>query len=199
MEKDKVIANVFRDFSCWVGLDLSLTATGLSVLYQDIKLDGYRYTLTSPHKGPRRLSEFANHIKLAAEQILAYRPASEVLVCIENYAFSQFGKIVHLGELGGVVKQNLFDAGLSNILVYPPTTLKKFATGKGVAEKGLVMTNVYKRWDVDTSNNNEADAYVLSRLGHCLCYPETYTEFQREVSKNSSWHNRHAIHKQAYR
>lgn len=92
MEKDKVIANVFRDFSCWVGLDLSLTATGLSVLYQDIKLDGYRYTLTSPHKGPRRLSEFANHIKLAAEQILAYRPASEVLVCIENYAFSQFGK-----------------------------------------------------------------------------------------------------------
>lgn len=124
MEKDKVIANVFRDFSCWVGLDLSLTATGLSVLYQDIKLDGYRYTLTSPHKGPRRLSEFADHIKLAAEQILAYRPASEVLVCIENYAFSQFGKIVHLGELGGVVKQNLFDAGLSNILVYPPTTLK---------------------------------------------------------------------------
>ena len=147
------------------------------------KLDGYRYTLTSPHKGPRRLSEFANHTKLAAEQILAYRPASEVLVCIENYAFSQFGKIVHLGELGGVVKQNLFDAGLSNILVYPPTTLKKFATGKGVAEKGLVMTNVYKRWDVDTSNNNEADAYVLSRLGHCLCYPETYTEFQREASK----------------
>lgn len=183
MEKNKVITNVFRDFSCWVGLDLSLTATGLSVLYQDIKLDGYRYTLTSPHKGSRRLSEFANHIKLAAEQILAYRPASEVLVCIENYAFSRFGKIVHLGELGGVVKQNLFDAGLSNILVYPPTTLKKFATGKGVAEKGLVMTNVYKRWDVDTSNNNEADAYVLSRLGHCLCYPETYTEFQREASK----------------
>lgn len=45
------------------------------------------------------------------------------------------------------------------------------------------MTNVYKRWDVDASNNNEADAYVLSRLGHCLCYPETYTEFQREASK----------------
>lgn len=183
MEENKVVTNIFDGFTCFLGLDLSLTATGVSIFYHDDALNGCTKTLSSPHNGVKRLSDFARQLEPIKGEVLSHTPAQGVLVCIENYAFSRFGKIVHLGELGGVVKQSLFDMGISNILVFPPTTLKKFATGKGVAEKGLVMTNVYKRWGIDTSNNNEADAYVLSRLGHCLCHPETYTEFQRQASK----------------
>lgn len=183
MEKNQITENIFKGFTCFLGLDLSLTATGCSVFYHDDPLSGFTTTLSSPHKGPRRLSDFVDQLKRIDEQILLHTPAECVLACIENYAFSRFGKIVHLGELGGVMKLHLFESGIKNILTFPPTTLKKFAVGKGVAEKGLVMTNVYKRWGVDTANNNEADAYVLSRLGHCLCHPETYAEFQHQASK----------------
>lgn len=71
----------------------------------------YTTTLSSPHKGPQRLSDFANQLENIKDTILAQTPAEKVLVCIENYAFSRFGKIVHLGELGGVVKHILFHQG----------------------------------------------------------------------------------------
>lgn len=184
MEENKVETKLFEGFNCFLGLDLSLTATGCSVFHHKSGVaSDYTTTLSSPHKGPQRLSDFASQLEDVKDAILAHTPAEKVLVCIENYAFSRFGKIVHLGELGGVVKYILFSSGISNIIVFPPTTLKKFATGKGVGEKGLIMTAVLKRWQIDSKNNNEADAYVLSRMGHCLCHPSIYTSFQKDASK----------------
>ena len=49
-------------------------------------------------------------------------------------------------------------------LVIPPMTLKKYATGKGTSKKQEMLLQIYKRWGVEFSDDNAADAYALARL-----------------------------------
>lgn len=53
---------------------------------------------------------------------------------IEDYAFAARGKIFHIGENCGVLKNKLYKAGIPIEVVAPPT-VKKFATGRGNAQK----------------------------------------------------------------
>ena len=55
-------------------------------------------------------------------------------VFIEDYAFAATGRVFHIAENCGVLKYRMF---LSNYSVIPiaPTQIKKFATGKGNANK----------------------------------------------------------------
>ena len=46
--------------------------------------------------------------------------------------------------------------------------MKKFATGKGNVEKNVVMKAVYKRFGIDTDDDNTADAVVLGYIGLAL-------------------------------
>lgn len=50
----------------------------------------------------------------------------------------------------------------------PPTTLKKFVTGKGNAEKSLMIREVYKRWGFDAADDNQADAVGLLQVGRAV-------------------------------
>jgi len=51
-------------------------------------------------------------------------------VAIEGYSYSSSGKVFHIAENTGILKYKLYQ--MSNPLtVYPPTEIKKFATGKG--------------------------------------------------------------------
>ena len=49
-----------------------------------------------------------------------------------------------------------------------PSQLKKFVTGKGNVEKSVVMKEVYKRFGIDTDDDNTADAVVLGHIGMSL-------------------------------
>jgi hypothetical protein len=42
--------------------------------------------------------------------------------------------------------------------------LKKHILGKGIGEKDLIVREVYKRFGIETKNNDEADAVVLSHI-----------------------------------
>ena len=48
--------------------------------------------------------------------------------------------------------------------IFKATSLKKFLTGKGNAEKNLILMNVYKKYGVECSNDNEADAINIAKL-----------------------------------
>jgi len=89
-------------------------------------------------------------------------------IAMEGYAFgSQMANM--LGELGGVVKLTLFthydEPNCAHPFVVPPTSLKKYITGKGTGvKKNQVLLSVYKKWDVEFTDDNAADSYGLARL-----------------------------------
>lgn len=88
-------------------------------------------------------------------------------VCLEGYAPNSKFNRETLGELGGVARLALSDAlPVHKIHVVAPTALKKFVTGSGTSGKDVVILHTYKKWDVEFSNNDEADAYGLARIAH---------------------------------
>ena len=58
-------------------------------------------------------------------------------IFLEGYAFGAKGVVFHIGECTGVLKHKLHQRGLVAEVV-PPSTIKKFATGKGNANKLLM-------------------------------------------------------------
>jgi len=68
-----------------------------------------------------------------ANWTLALTQQGDVIV-IEDYAMGAKGKVFHIAENCGLLKHKLWVAGLSFQTV-APTALKKFATGKGNADK----------------------------------------------------------------
>lgn len=87
------------------------------------------------------------------------------IVAMEGYAnAAKFGREA-AGELGGVVKLALRDVWGREPLIVPPTSLKKFVTGKGNAQKNQMLLHVYRKWGMEFSDDNQADAYALEKFG----------------------------------
>jgi hypothetical protein len=55
-------------------------------------------------------------------------------IMIEDYAFAATGRVFHIGEHAGILKYVLMQNRIT-VNVVPPTVVKKFATGKGNADK----------------------------------------------------------------
>lgn len=137
-----------------VGLDLSITATGLALA------DGSVATFSPPAKlGDRRLTAITDH--------LAFGPTPEViaadLVVIEGPVVRSSAAVV-IGMVHGAVRTLLLNEGTPYALV-PPATLKKFATGKGSADKTAMALAAYKRAGVEFADDNECDAWWLREAG----------------------------------
>lgn len=83
-------------------------------------------------------------------------------VAIEGFALMAKGKSVSLlYGIGYAIRFNLIKK--QNYFECPPTTLKKFVTGKGNAKKENMIKDVYKRWSFEHESNNVIDAYALAR------------------------------------
>ena len=89
------------------------------------------------------------------------------LVVIEGYSYMSTGQTLYLAELGGIVKHELYKRE-KTVVEVPPSTLKKFVTGKGNAKKDQMMLAIYKRWGTEFDNNDAADAYALAQYGRTL-------------------------------
>ncbi len=64
-------------------------------------------------------------------------------VALEGYSMGSRGKVFNIAENTGVLKYKLFEYGIP-LSVYPPTTVKKFATGKGNAKKEQMYDSFVK-------------------------------------------------------
>jgi crossover junction endodeoxyribonuclease RuvC len=56
------------------------------------------------------------------------------MVFIEDYAYSATGKVFHIAENMAILKNMLVQTGIKYTMI-SPTAIKKFATGKGNANK----------------------------------------------------------------
>ena len=130
------------------GLDLSLTATGWASATVASGRTTVEYGLVRPGdlRGPERLAEISVTLRGICE--------GATLVIIEGYAFGSggssksgdgaFARAHSLGEVGGVVKTMLWHQR-HRVAIAPPTTLKRYATGKGNARKDLVYGEAIRR------------------------------------------------------
>lgn len=66
-------------------------------------------------------------------------------VAVEGYAYSASGRVFQIAENTGILKYKLYQLGVP-VTVIPPTEVKKYATGKGNADKNAM----YSAWAHET-------------------------------------------------
>lgn len=143
-----------------IGIDPSLNNTAYCVLWAGESIVG-KIGVGSKKGVPRLL-----HIERTTEKLLElYQPQ---LIVIEGYSHASAHQAHQAGELGGILRRLFHVYGIRWVDV-APGTLKKFVTGKGNADKSMILLNVYKRWGVELKNHDEADAFGLAKLGTYLC------------------------------
>lgn len=144
-----------------MGLDPS-SKTGFVVLCDDgdVAVVG---TLSHPPE-PDRFNRYMHYAREVSELVDAY---GVDLVVIEGYSFAGKFNNAFQYELGASLRYRMHWDEIPYVEV-PPTSLKKFVTGKGNAKKDLMLLGVYKMWDFDTESDNEADAYGLAQFGRAI-------------------------------
>lgn len=134
-----------------IGLDLSLTATGIAYP------DGHTSTIkTRPADGDQRLVAIADTIAAAC----LLRPDLVVVEDLPTHAKSAG----ITGMVHGAARVVLRRHGVPYVLV-PPATLKAYATGKGNADKTAMAIAALRRFDREFADDNQVDAYWLRHAG----------------------------------
>lgn len=138
-----------------VGLDLSLTSTGIA--YRDVN-----DTVSTKLRGAERLHVVSSRIMTMIAGL------DDSFVVVEGYSFASRNSQAHaIGELGGCVRMRLWEAGVPFVEV-PPTVRAKFATGRGNAGKTEVLSALSARTGIVWSGagaDDRADAWVLQEIG----------------------------------
>jgi crossover junction endodeoxyribonuclease RuvC len=137
-----------------LGLDLSLTRTGYA------RPDGTHGVLVPPKGKDRGLPRIDWIMRRALEMAME----ADVTV-LEGFSYGSKGSsILDIAQMGGVVRWAMWRKGVV-VVELSPSTLKKFATGKGNAPKDQVLAAAIRRLGYQGHDNNEADALFLRLAG----------------------------------
>jgi Holliday junction resolvasome RuvABC endonuclease subunit len=146
----------------YVGIDQSYTGFGITLLNEQGLY--YTWVYKSDYKGVDRLLDISKFL----ESILLDHMWRVKDVAIEAPVRMSHSALMS-GELLAVVKlacRRLFgrtDPGYP--IQVPPSTLKKYASNNGRADKREVIKAVRDTWGADFgTNDNAADSYVLARM-----------------------------------
>ncbi|WP_298745308.1 crossover junction endodeoxyribonuclease RuvC [uncultured Microbacterium sp.] len=147
----------------YVGLDLSLTSTGIAIIHGD-QITTRR--ITSKGKQGATTAEQVDRLGKLVENIAHEVPWTDhARIAVEGPSYGSTGTAAHiLGGFWWMVRHRLATLDL-DVVVVPPGTVKKYATGRGNAGKDEVLAAVIRRYShVDVSGNDEADALVLAAI-----------------------------------
>ena len=163
-----------------VGLDLSLTGTGVVIVHNNKIVESQ--LVKSKPSGDRPIDEL-NRIQGIVLKIISiideYEPSIAV---IENLAFMARNttSLTQLAGLSYLTRSVLNRMGIPFIMC-APTTLKKFATGKGNCEKDHMILEAYKKYGVESIDNNIADAIFLAKIGEAMVSKVELNSYQKET------------------
>lgn len=131
-----------------IGIDPSLTATGLADVY------GRTFTIDNLH-GDLRLHHLHATVKLQA-----YVAELAVIEDLPTHGMGA-GKT---GMAQGVIRLALMSLDIPYVCV-TPASLKKFACGKGNATKADMRVELLRRSLFDLRDDNQVDAWWLRQMG----------------------------------
>jgi crossover junction endodeoxyribonuclease RuvC len=172
-----------------VGIDPSLTSTGIVVLRHGeiekaltTKNEPKLGTLKRVKKIGDKIFDIINNLTNDAET----EWEAPALIVIEGFSYGSKGRgVFDIAYLGWRIREELERYRTEDDVPWlevSPAQLKQFATGKGNANKEIVLQQVYKRWGVELTDNNQADAYVLAQIGRAyLGEADDLTDFQQKV------------------
>jgi Holliday junction resolvasome RuvABC endonuclease subunit len=137
-----------------VGLDLSLTSTGVAWL------DGHTHHAETFTTTPK--DELGARLEAIKDRCWRVARGAELVVVEDVVATSRNGATVAMVQ--GVIRWQLWRDHVPHTFV-PPATLKVFATGRGNADKGAMIAEACRRLDYQGSSNDQVDALWLAHLG----------------------------------
>lgn len=148
-----------------VGLDISLRRSGASIFYPDGSFMTKGISVDPSLDYPIRLRAMVRGI------FNCVAPGDRVF--IESYAFSaNMNSLTVLAEVTGIIKYVIWNFQKTWPVAIPPSTIKKWTTGKGNAKKEDIKLALYKKYGLEFETSDEADAYALGDLGWHLVYPD---------------------------
>ena len=167
----------------FVGLDLSLTGTGVAVK------SGSTISAQTIKTTPKTCVDDLARLNHIIGEIVQRFPKNIGLICIEDFFTPhnamQIGAAIKLVMLGTSVRLALYQK--YPFVLVAPQVLKKYVTGKGNADKSLIVREVYKRWNYEAKNDNEADAIGLVHIAESVylfvrdCPQDGLTMPQKEI------------------
>jgi crossover junction endodeoxyribonuclease RuvC len=149
-----------------LGLDLSLTSTGIAAI-EDGKLVRAGYIRAGERREAARLEHIVTGIFSFVREIgwegftAGY---NDYQVAIEGYAYSRILSQQHsTGELGGVVRLELHRAGIE-YHVFGPGVWRKVVLGNGKFDKTQVRLEVFKRFaGLEIASHDALEAFCVAQ------------------------------------
>lgn len=154
-----------------IGLDLSLTATGVAIINDGELL--YCGQIKSKPVGDKPQDELLRLLRIRGQiqDLLDEHcpPEEEGIIVIEGLAFMARNTtaLVQLAGLNYLTRQLAYELKVPFAIV-APSSLKKYVTGKGNGDKSAITLELFKQYGVTLYNDNEADAYALATIGQAL-------------------------------
>jgi len=149
-----------------IGLDLSLTNTGIAhITWNDDEVMASIQRAQS--KGSKTDTWEARSVRiLNLANEIQKRTLPAALVVVEGPSFSSVSVSSHdRSWLWGKVFDRMMLNGVP-VVVVPPASAKKWATGKGNADKDDMMLAAARMWPaLDEIKNDTADALALAGIG----------------------------------
>lgn len=180
----------------YLGIDQSLTATALVGIdvHGGLMVKKLFDTPGAKLSGVDRL----RHIQLGIQRWLEQVEDTGYdiqHICMEDYAFATKFNREAMGEVGGAVKLALRTV-LPSPLRYPTIvnvqSLKKFV-GAG-QKKQQVLLGIYRKWGVEFTDDNLADAYALARVALSVATGHVDFEYEQQVLDKLKRHTEYQEH-----
>lgn len=148
-----------------IGLDLSLTSTGLACTCGIHRIKSHPKFEITRFSRFRMIQLAVNHHVYGTTQICG-RGQHADLVVVEDLALSRTtGQHLTRAGLWHIIMEEIDNSSVPYAIV-SPTSLKKYVTGRGNAGKDEVLAAAIRRWpDAPINGNDEADAYGLQAMG----------------------------------
>ena len=126
-------------------------------------------------KDPEDVKRF-DHLSDWAITILKNKKVNHVF--LEGYSMGSRGRVFHIAENTGVLKQKIYKAGIT-FEVIPPSTWKKEVVGKGNADKQYVyesmnvdLKSIFKSKSITSPINDITDSYFICKYGHLTSHSQ---------------------------
>ena len=161
-----------------IGVDVSLTSTGIAVVDNMAKIHSVDHIKTSPNKADHTRIDYI--VDQFFERLRPYINDHTRFV-FEAFAFSRnSGKAFTRAEVAGIIKYKLRQDEY-DIIAVSPSALAKEIAGNGRCGKDGMMQAVFRKYNFYTKISDEADALAAAMYGHKLFIEHAPLDFTRHV------------------